>query len=87
MPRELKIKMMKYKNSFRVLNSVDSPNEVAVEGLALNATDPFIHALVVKDCPCPVKLMLLSMVYRFPGTLNKELRDPRPGHDITRRKL
>ena len=78
---------MKYKNSFRVLNSDDSPSGVSVARFALNAADPFIHALVVKDCPCPVKLMLLSMVYRFPGTQNKELRDPRPGQDITRRKL
>lgn len=79
--------MMKYKNSFRVLNSDDSPSGVSVEGFALNAADPFVHALVVKESPCPLKLTLLSMFIVFRGlNLNKELRDPRPGHDTDTKK-
>lgn len=63
--------MMKYKINLRVLNSDDSPNGVSVVGFALKAVDPFIDALVAKDCPCSLKLTLLSMFYRFAETLTE----------------
>ena len=63
--------MMKYKNNLKVLNSDDSPSGMPVVEAALEVADPFIHALVAKDCPCSLKLTLLSMFYGYPETLNK----------------
>lgn len=65
--RELKIKMMKYKNSFRVLNFDDLLSGVFVEGFVLNVVDLFVYVFVVKESFCLLKLMLLFMFIVFWG--------------------